>query len=92
LNGQFCYLIEVPSSAERLRVLRSQARPVGCPALVNLDSKLRLGVPFLIPDLPEKEKKASKNKSEARGPVEGRRFLVKYVYAPPLAPEGEAQL
>jgi hypothetical protein len=82
LNGQFCYLMEVPKVAVGLRVLRSQARPVGCPALATLDSKLRLGVPFLVPDLPGEKKKKMMNQERRTGTFEGKRFLVKYLYSP----------
>lgn len=90
LNGQFCYVMDVPSTVSDLRLFQSNSKPLGCPALWNVDSKLRLGVPFLIPNYPQDKEKKAKNKVKAHGPNQagldpsdgGRRFLVKYHYYP----------
>lgn len=60
LNGQFCYLLQFDSNIQRLKFLQSKSKPTNCPPLYNLDTKIRLGMPFLGPDIPEKEKKGKK--------------------------------
>lgn len=86
LNGQFCYVMDVPFTVNDLRLHQSSSKPIGCSALWNIDTKLRLGVPFLIPNIPEVKEKKGKNKAKPHVneaiPFEGRRFIVKYQYSP----------
>jgi hypothetical protein len=106
LNGQFCYLIEMPLSISCLCLLQqkqrqqgkvsSSVKPLGSPALWNLDSKLRAGLPLLVSDLPSGvEAMEGKGKSKRKGNKdkdvlasglavgeECKRYAVKYVFSP----------
>jgi hypothetical protein len=98
LNGQFCYSLEMPQvpplsaggSICSLSLLQQQGggrgkastKPLGCPALWNLDPKLRTGLPLLVPPSPAAAEGKGKKSSNGEPAEERRRYAIKYVFAP----------
>lgn len=98
LNGQFCYAMEVPGEgAISLSLLhqsggrsgKASVKPFGCPALWNLDSKLRAGLPLLVPPSPPTAEVKGKSNKTNDARESSRRYILKYLYSPQFEDQRE---